>query len=214
MTQTTTEAGLAADLRAGVRKVKALREVAGLRGANLTTLNRLQETAERAADALEARALSQSPAPEGGVRVGGFAKTIKGANFWGRVVALYEIAPGEWRADVLAVADGFAGTLHVYPVKQLIAILEPTPEAMAVDREKIVEVRETGWLIELKPSVVTTPVWFQLVSDDDWTSDASKALRFARKQDAEAYIESVGWTGAFSSEHEWSDPPLLGSKQP
>jgi hypothetical protein len=36
-----------------------------------------------------------------------------------------------------------------------------------------------------------------------WTVDSRKALRFARKQDAETYIDGVGWTEAFASEHEW-----------
>jgi hypothetical protein len=62
--------------------------------------------------------------------------------------------------------------------------------------------RETGWLIELKGG---TPSWFQLGDGDNWTSDSLKALRFARKQDADAYIEDIGWTEAFASEHEWSD---------
>lgn len=63
---------------------------------------------------------------------------------------------------------------------------------------------EAGWLIELKPSVSKRPVWFHL--DEQWVDDASKALRFARKQDAEAFIEHSGWTEAFASEHMWSDP--------
>ena len=69
---------------------------------------------------------------------------------------------------------------------------------------------ETGWLIELKGQ---TPTWFQLSHGgdewigDDWTPDASKALRFARKADAQAYIDHIGWTEAFASEHMWCGPP-------
>lgn len=67
-----------------------------------------------------------------------------------------------------------------------------------------VESDETGWLIELKRR---TPTWFQLAYDDvHWTADASKAIRFARKQDAEAYIANIGWTEAFASEHMWCAP--------
>jgi hypothetical protein len=65
--------------------------------------------------------------------------------------------------------------------------------------------RETGWLIELRGQ---SPQWWYLGDDGEdgqgWTRDSLKALRFARKQDADAYIENVGWTGAFASEHEWS----------
>jgi hypothetical protein len=45
-------------------------------------------------------------------------RTIKGAHFWGKVVSCYRIEAG-WRVDVLAIAEGFEGTLHVYPATQL-----------------------------------------------------------------------------------------------
>lgn len=65
---------------------------------------------------------------------------------------------------------------------------------------------ESGWLIELRGQ---SPQWWYLGDDGEdgqgWTSDSIKALRFARKQDAEAYIADVGWTEAFASEHMWSD---------
>lgn len=64
---------------------------------------------------------------------------------------------------------------------------------------------ETGWLIELRGG---PPQWWYLGEDGEdgqgWTSDSLKALRFARKQDAEAYIGNVGWTEAFATEHEWA----------
>lgn len=61
---------------------------------------------------------------------------------------------------------------------------------------------ETAWLIELRGN---EPKWWSLLQEPepDWTRDASKALRFARKQDAEAYINDIGWTEAFASEHMW-----------
>lgn len=65
---------------------------------------------------------------------------------------------------------------------------------------------ERGWLIELKG---TTPTWcFSLYGDDTWTADAARALRFARKQDAESVINEIGWTEAFASEHVWSGDGL------
>lgn len=68
-------------------------------------------------------------------------------------------------------------------------------------------IEETGWLIELKPSVVTEPTWY---GDDDsgvlgWTTDNLKAVRFARKEDAEAVIRLEGFTEAFASDHMWCD---------
>lgn len=64
---------------------------------------------------------------------------------------------------------------------------------------------ERAWLIELKG---TTPSW-AIVNpndyDEHWTTDSARALRFARKVDAEAYIAHIGWTEAFASEHVWDD---------
>lgn len=48
---------------------------------------------------------------------GGFAKTIKGAQFWGRIIAIEEgDNPG---CTLMAIASGFQGVKHVYPFKQL-----------------------------------------------------------------------------------------------
>lgn len=66
--------------------------------------------------------------------------------------------------------------------------------------------QETAWLVELKGS---RPEWAMVSTDwdDDWTTDSLKALRFARRADAEAYIEHYGWTEAFASEHMWTATP-------
>jgi hypothetical protein len=71
-------------------------------------------------------------------------------------------------------------------------------------------VEETGWLIEFKQSVSVQPTWYGRTDDEDsgvlgMTTDAGKALRFARKVDAETVIEDIGWTEAFASEHMWCD---------
>lgn len=90
----------------------------------------------------------------------------------------------------------------------ILALVPARVEAVdhIADAGKMVEPRvsDTGWLIECKPSVSRTPQWFHL--EEEWVTDASKALRFARKQDAEAFIEHTGWTETFASEHMWSDP--------
>lgn len=59
----------------------------------------------------------------------------------------------------------------------------------------------TAWLIEV--SEPEGPEYFQLVDDDNWSSNHDTALHFARKQDAEKYIADVGWTRARAVEHCW-----------
>jgi len=64
---------------------------------------------------------------------------------------------------------------------------------------------ESGWLIELKG---TAPSWAILNPqdyDEHWTTDSTRAIRFAREVDAQAYIDHIGWTEAFPSEHIWDD---------
>jgi hypothetical protein len=59
---------------------------------------------------------------------------------------------------------------------------------------------ETGWLIE-----VEGPKWAAFIDGrPEWTSDADKALRFARKKDADDF--KLFWCmTAESTEHMWSD---------
>lgn len=61
------------------------------------------------------------------MKIGDIVHTIKGAKFWGRIIALDndKASPG---CTVLAIDPGFAGTKHVYPLKQL-AIRPATPSA-------------------------------------------------------------------------------------
>lgn len=59
----------------------------------------------------------------------------------------------------------------------------------------------TAWLIETDDD--EGPIYFQLVDDDNWSSDHNTALQFARKQDAEKYIADIGWTCARAVEHMW-----------
>lgn len=60
-----------------------------------------------------------------------------------------------------------------------------------------------AWLVE---SVVsTTPNWWSL--KHKWTADASKAIRFCRKQDAEAFIDlHCLQPVAVAAEHMWQAP--------
>lgn len=73
---------------------------------------------------------------------------------------------------------------------------------------------QSAWLIEFKPSVSRTPVyWGRTDCSEDgvlgMTPDHDAALRFTRKQDAEAVIEHYGWTEAFASEHMWCEPRAI-----
>jgi len=65
---------------------------------------------------------------------------------------------------------------------------------------------ETGWLCEM-PSRSGPPTWWSLTDTEGdggyFTSDSSKALRFARKEDAQAYIDEAGWTEIIPTEHQW-----------
>lgn len=66
---------------------------------------------------------------------------------------------------------------------------------------------ETAWLVELRGE---KPLWWSVVAENDdgteWTGDPAKALRFARKKDADDFIKDIGWTEAFASEHMWVAP--------
>jgi hypothetical protein len=66
---------------------------------------------------------------------------------------------------------------------------------------------ETGWLVENDNG---GPCWWGRTPDGEdvfgWTTSSLMALRFARKEDAEAYIEEVGWNDVIATEHQWSDP--------
>ena len=67
---------------------------------------------------------------------------------------------------------------------------------------------ETGWLIEFSQRVSVQPTWYGKTDDGlGQTTDSLKAVRFSRKEDAEAVIEDMGWTEATASEHMWCDPP-------
>lgn len=64
---------------------------------------------------------------------------------------------------------------------------------------------EAAWLIELKQSVSRTPMWYGETDEGvlGATSDHMKAIRFARKWDAEMVLADIGWTEAFVCEHAW-----------
>lgn len=50
---------------------------------------------------------------------GDIVETHKGAEFWGEVIQIYITKNGKPGCVVEAVADGFKGSVHVYPEAQL-----------------------------------------------------------------------------------------------
>jgi hypothetical protein len=76
-------------------------------------------------------------------------------------------------------------------------------------------IQESGWLIEAWDSKRNElkAKWWSVTHDGscdehwDWVSDSTRALRFARECDAQAYIKDMGWTEAKPTEHEWSAAP-------
>ncbi len=67
---------------------------------------------------------------QGGFLLGDLVQTIKGASFWGEIVAFDndENLPG---CTVKAIALGFEGIKHVYPLKQLALYTGDLPESMS-----------------------------------------------------------------------------------
>jgi hypothetical protein len=76
---------------------------------------------------------------------------------------------------------------------------------------------QTGWLIERRANHTNQPIWYSVLACTEWdwkqaidppmlwTTDASKALRFARQTDAEAFIKFKGFQHALATEHMWCD---------
>jgi hypothetical protein len=69
---------------------------------------------------------------------------------------------------------------------------------------------ETGWIIRLKPSVWPTGAYYGENGEGalGWTADHTRAIRFARKEDAELVIRCEGFTDACAAEHGWASDRL------
>ncbi len=117
---------------------------------------------------------------------------------------------------MIATDPNIAITEHVFmlaidPNRPNAFITVPDPPSLSPatppDQSRV-ERLETGWLIEINHHSVG-PTWFSLTETErdggHFTKDSIKALRFGRKEDAQAYIDDIGWTEAVPTEHEWSD---------
>lgn len=66
---------------------------------------------------------------------------------------------------------------------------------------------EAAWLIEFSERVSQQPTYYGKTDDGlGQTTDHLKAVRYARKEDADAVIEDTGWTEATATEHMWIGP--------
>lgn len=64
---------------------------------------------------------------------------------------------------------------------------------------------ERGWLIEWPPTPDSQPRWWH--PEHGWTVDASRAIRYARKEDAEAEIRRWRFVSTIcATEHTWLSP--------
>ncbi len=83
--------------------------------------------------------------------------------------------------------------------------MNPANETIrALQAQLMTKQPETGWLVENDNG---GPCWWGRTPDGEaafgWTKNSLMALRFARKEDAEAYIEEIGWTDVVATEHQW-----------
>lgn len=66
--------------------------------------------------------------------------------------------------------------------------------------------KNTGWLIEHRPSPGARPAWWALCMDGnlDWTQDDYAAIRYARQLDAQRVIQASGWGDSVTAtQHAW-----------
>jgi hypothetical protein len=102
-------------------------------------------------------------------------------------------------------------------------VLQCTEEELRIilDRHFSHEPRnELGWLVEAKGA--TGALWLMLSPSEsgdrgafrDWTRDASKALRFCRKEDAESFISAhMPMMAVHATEHMWCSGPSPSTKR-
>lgn len=66
-----------------------------------------------------------------------------------------------------------------------------------------------AWLIEMSDG--GRPTYWCRVDDEDgvcgWNNDHDKAIRFCRREDAQAIIDENGWTEPRPVEHAWDGAP-------
>lgn len=88
------------------------------------------------------------------------------------------------------------------------AIDESLAETETAMRRWIETYEQRGWLVEMvEPENNKAPCSRWWHPELGWVWDASKALRFARQQDAEDYIKSQNGLRGNATAHSWHCPP-------
>jgi hypothetical protein len=106
--------------------------------------------------------------------------------------------------------DGSRRELHIYGDRAvfLYDVLDKRGPEIAAALRKADATDETGWLIEWPEDELHKVRWY--VPGKIFTSNASEALRFARKEDADAFLrkgEQFSMAGhAKAVEHAWIAP--------
>lgn len=102
-------------------------------------------------------------------------------------------------ANVLAHKMGYCGVGHANQFRDWIAPILDAAAAVDGDAQK------SAWLIEWPASDNMPARWWH--PKDGWMLDANKAVRFSRKEDAEAYKREMRiGEHLMATEHIWCDP--------
>jgi hypothetical protein len=83
------------------------------------------------------------------------------------------------------------------PIEGMRAALASADVFLRGERSSGAEVAESGWLVEIPP-FSGQPFWWR--GGVEWTANATAAIRFARRQDAQAVADRVH-VAAFVTEH-------------
>lgn len=81
-------------------------------------------------------------------KLGDIVETVKGAKFWGEIIA-FDNDGKSAGCTVLAVAHGFEGTKHVYPLKQLrirSALVPAVAAEPVTEPERVANLLSNKWL--------------------------------------------------------------------
>jgi hypothetical protein len=126
----------------------------------------------------------------------------------------HQIASAIDSPTVAALADVFLGKSNLAKSlsEQIVDILLPRLTGIAQQAARIEQLEaalrdlgdQTAWVIENEDP----PVYAVLTDDFDehFSPDINKALRFSRREDAQAFIDYVGWTSPKPVEHMWVAP--------
>ena len=94
-------------------------------------------------------------------------------------------------------------------------MLDRTTNEVAEDVARQRYPEETGWLVEQNDGGLTYYSFKASTVDEealwgDFVRDVNLATRFARKEDAQAFIDAVGWNSPriYAAEHSWGGEKL------